>query len=140
MPVDAFTQLLIKMGLPLAFVLLSGLATFVVLLAFGTIGVGTAAFGFAMTALIQAIFSLISMYEELRVRHNSPRNYFLSSTFSYLIPILYSAVMIVAAYFGLKVYVAYIIGPAVIIASGIPFAVRLKRRMENLFGELEVVN
>ncbi len=139
-PVDIFKQLLVKMALPLAFVLASELFTFAVLLIFGCVNVGTAIFGIVMTALIQAIFSMISMYEELRIKHNSPRSYFLSSTFSYLIPILYSAAMIVAAYFGLNVYIAYIIGFAVIIASGVPFVVRFKSRMVGLFGDLEVVN
>ncbi len=139
-PVDVFTQLTIKMALPLAFVLASELVTYIVLFAFGCMSISTAIFGFVLTLLIQTIFSLISMYEELRIKHDSPRSYFLSSTFSYLIPILYSAAMIVASYFGINVYVAYIIGLAVIIASGIPFVVRLKSRMVNLFGKLEVVN
>lgn len=140
LPVDVFKQLLVKMALPLVFVMASELVTFAVLLIFGCLNIWTALFGFVLTLMIQCIFSVISLYEELRVRHDSQRSYFLSSTFSYLIPILYSAAMIVASYFGMSIYVAYIIGFAIIIASGVPFVVRFKSRAVKMFNDLEVVN
>ncbi|MCH5163789.1 MAG: hypothetical protein J1F36_02100 [Clostridiales bacterium] len=140
MPVNVFTQLFIKVAMPLVFVLVSVLVTYITLLAFGTISVTTAIFGFILTVLIQVIYSVISLYEELKIRHNSARSYFLSSTFSYMLPILYSAAMIIASYFGLSIYIAYIIGFVIIVASGLPWVIRFKQRTLDLFDKLEVVN
>lgn len=139
-PVNVFTQLFIKVALPLVFVIFSVFISYIVLLAFGTLNLLTVCVGFVLTSLIQIIFSIISLYEELKVRQNSERNYFLSSTFSYMLPILYSLAMIIASYFGLSIYLAYVIGFVVIVASGIPWVIRFKKRTLDLFDKLEVVN
>lgn len=140
LPVNVFLQLAIKVVLPLILVMASVLITYIVLLALGTITVWTALFGFLLTLLIHAIFSVISLYEELKVRHHSTRSYFLSSTFSYMLPILYSAAMIIASYFGLSIFAVYAIGLVFIIASGAPWVVKFRSRVLRLFDELEVVN
>lgn len=139
-PVNVFKQLSIKVALPFIFVISSVLITYLILLILGVITVWTALFGFLLTALIHCIFSIISLYEEMKIRNNRSRNYFLSSTFSYALPILYSAAMIVASYFGLNIYIAYAIGFAIIIASGLPWVIKFKSRILRLFDELEVTN
>lgn len=139
-PVGAFTQLFIKVALPFAFVTFSMLVTYVVLLATGCVTAMTALVGFLMTLLIHVIFSVISLYEELKIRNNRTRSYFLSSTFSYVLPILYAAAMIIASYFGLSVTAAYLIGLAVVLASGLPWVIGFKSRVLRLFDALEVVN
>ncbi len=140
MPVSTFLQLTVKAALPLVFVCASVFVTYLVLFATGTVSIWTALAGFALAALIQIIYSMISLYEELRIRQNRARSYFLSSTFSYMLPILYSAGMILASYFGLPLYAVYLIGLAVILASGLPWAIGFKSRILRLFDELEVVN
>lgn len=140
MPISVFTQIAIKVLLPLVFVIVSTLISYLVLFVLGTIDVWTLLFGFAITLFIQIIFSVISLYEELKIRQNRERNYFLSSTFSYLLPIVYSAAMIVASYFGLDMFIIYAIGILIVVASGLPWVINFKRRVLRLFDELEVVN
>lgn len=139
-PVGILRQIAIKVALPLMFAAGSVLCSYAVLCIFGGMKVSEALFGLFITLLIQVLFSIISLYEELRVRHDRPRNYFLSSTFSYVIPILYAAAMILCSYFGLNLYVAYVIGIAIVAASGLPWSVGLKRRTLRQLEQLEVVN
>ncbi len=140
MPVSILLQLGVKVALPLIFVCASVFVTYLVLLAFGTVSVWTALAGFVLAVLIQIIFSMISLYEELKIRQNRARSYFFSSTFSYMLPIFYSAGMILASYFGLALYAVYLIGLALILASGLPWAIGFRARILRLFDELEVVN
>ena len=140
MPVSIMLQLAVKVALPLVFVCASLLVTYAVLFATGTVAAETALVGFALAVLIQVIFSMISLYEELGIRQGRARSYFFSSTFSYMLPILYSAGMILASYFGLALYAVYLIGLALILASGLPWAIGFRARILRLFDELEVVN
>lgn len=140
LPVNIFLQLSIKVFLPFAFVIFSVFVSYIVLLSLGVISVWTALFGFLITLIIHCIFSVISLYEELKIRHNRERNYFISSTFSYMLPIVYSMAMIMASYFGLSIFAVYAIGLAVVIASGLPWVIKFKSRVLRLFDELEVVN
>lgn len=143
-PVSVFTQLAIKVMLPLTLVAISTVVTYAVLGVFAfNFGANTwwvALLGCLITLIIQVIFSVISMYEELKIRQNRSRSYFLSSTFSYAIPIVYAAAMIVASYFGLQLFAAFAIGLALVVASGLPWVINFKRRVLRLFNELEVVN
>lgn len=140
LPVSIFLQLSIKVLLPLVFVISSVLVSYIILLSLGAISVWTALFGFLITLIIHCIFSVISLYEELKIRHNRTRTYFLSSTFSYMLPIVYALSMILLSYFGLSIFAVYAIGLALVIASGLPWIINLKSRVLRLFSELEVVN
>lgn len=140
LPVNVFKQLSIKVLLPFVFVTVSVLVSYIILLSLGVISVWTTLFGFLITLIIHCIFSVISLYEELKIRHNRERNYFLSSTFSYMLPIIYSLAMILASYFGLSIFAVYAIGVAVVAVSGLPWIIKFKSRVLRLFDELEVVN
>ena len=140
MPVNIFLQLSIKVALPFLFVLSSVLITYIILFSLGAVSVWTALFGFLLTALIHTIFNVISLYEELKIRNNRSRNYFFSSTFSYVLPIIYSGAMIIASYFGLSIYAVYVIGLVLIVVSGLPWIIKFKSRILRLFDELEVTN
>lgn len=140
LPVNIFLQLSIKVFLPLVFVIFSVFVSYIVLLSLGAISVWTTLFGFLITLIIHCVFSVISLYEELKIRNNRERNYFLSSTFSYMLPIIYSLAMILASYFGLSIYAVYAIGLVLVIASGLPWVIKFKSRVLRLFNELEVVN
>ena len=140
LPVSVFKQLFIKVALPLSFVAVSVLLSYVVLFVFGCINLWTALFGLLITLLIQVIFSVISLYEELQIRQNRARSYFLSSTFSYLVPILYAVAMILGSYFGLNLYVGFAIGVAIVVASGLPWVINFRKRILAQFEQLEVIN
>ncbi len=140
LPVGILKQIAIKVALPLTFVTASALVSYAVLYLFGGITIVEALFGLLITLLIQTVFSIISLHEELQVRNNRSRSYFLSSTFSYVIPILYAAAMILGSYFGLDLYIAYVIGIAIVLASGLPWVIGLKKRVLRQFEQLEVVN
>ncbi len=138
-PVGIRTQLTIKVGIPVSFVLASTLVSLLVLLIAKLIGFETFAFGFLMCALIHGVIAIVSMFEELNVRRNNPRNYFASSILSYIVPIVYSVGVIMLSFFGLSLYLAYLTGIVFIFGCGLPWIVRF-HQIERKFSELEVVN
>lgn len=140
LPVGVYTQLVIKVALPLVISAASVVVTYLVLCIFGVITAGTMLFGLLMTLLVHVVFSVISLYEELKIRHNRQRSYFLSSTISYVLPIVYSVAMIVLSYFGLNIYAVYAIGIGIAVVSGLPCFIGIRGRVCRLFDELEVVN
>lgn len=140
LPVNVRLQLAIKVAMPLAFTVTSVLLTVIVLCATGTISWMTMLFAFLLTALMLCVISLVSLYEELHIRRNRPRNYFLSSTLSYVLPVVWAVAMILLSYFGLSIYAVYGIGIALIAACSLPWLIHADRRILRLFEELEVVN
>ena len=139
-PVGIFQQLTVKIGLPLAFISGSVILSYGILCVLQCFTIPEALFGLLITLLIQVTFSVISLYEELQVRQNRSRSYFFSSMFSYVIPVLYAGAMILGSYFGLNLYIAYAIGITVVVAGGLPWTVGFRKRILQLFEQLEVVN
>ena len=78
--------------------------------------------------------------EELKIKRNKPRSYFLSNTYSYVLPSLYFIVSLVGSYFDISIYIAYGLGIIIFILLSLPFVINIKSKVKNLFDELEVSN
>lgn len=139
-PVSVERQLIIKVLVPFIASVISLVISTLVLLIFNIISVQTFIFGLILSILLLLIFELISLKEELKIRINKPRSTFLSSLYSYLLPIAFFISALLSTYLGLHIIVAYIIGFVVIILLGIPFMVRLKESINSNFMDLEHVN
>ena len=139
-PVSYVTQLLIKVLVPFVASLISLLISELVLLIFGVVSFQTFIFSLLLTIVMLLIFELVSLREELNIRMNKPRSSFLSSLYSYLLPILFFVVTLLSTNNGIDVKLAYLIGLITIIILGIPFMYKLKSKTASLFIDLEVVN
>ena len=139
-PVSVERQLIIKVLVPFIASVISLVISTLILLIFNIISVQTFIFGLILSILLLLIFELISLKEELKIRINKPRSTFLSSLYSYLLPIAFFISALLSTYLGLHIIVAYIIGLVVIILLGIPFMVRLKESINSNFMDLEHVN
>jgi len=139
-PVKVETQLAIKVCIPFILSELSFLVTLLVLLISKEITFVTFLFGFIIVTILLIIFSLISLREELNIRNRKPRSTFRSNVYSYILPIAYFVVTAVLSYFRLNILVAYAIGIVTIVILGIPQVIYLKKKTNDLFMDLDMVN
>ncbi|MBQ9785546.1 MAG: hypothetical protein IJW29_08590 [Clostridia bacterium] len=139
-PVCPLLQLAIKVVVPFVLSTLSLGLTVIVLAATGLLAPMTALCSFFMTWILLAIFILISLKEEMRVSNNKPRSTWLSTCYSYLLPFSFFAISLVGCWNGMPLGVAYLIGFLIFILSGVPHVINIKRKMEDLFLDLEMVN
>ena len=110
------------------------------LYAFGVFTLLTAAFSLLLTSVFLFVFDFISLREELNIRHGKPRSTYMSSVFSYLLPIVYIAVSIYLSYTGLELSILYLVGSALFAVIGVPVIVSVNRNMGKWFMELEAIN
>lgn len=139
-PVKASKQILIKVSIPLLLSELSFVITLFVLLIGKSITGMTFLFAFILVTTLLIIFSMISLREELSIKHRKPRSTFRSSLYSYVLPILYFFVTAFLSYFQFNIVLAYIVGFLVFVLFGIPQIFYLKKKFQSLFMDLDMVN
>ena len=100
----------------------------------------TAAFAFLLTLIVVFVFDVISLREELNIRHGKPRSTYLSTLFSYVLPFAYIALVIFLSYKGVSLLLIYFMGMALFVALGLPQLLKVKRKMGDWFMELEAIN
>ena len=137
---DYRLQLVIKMLIPYtlsaAFLLISVL----VLLIGGVISFMTAVFSLLLALTVLFVFDVVSLREELNIRHGKPRSSYLSTLFSYVLPFAYIALVIFLSYKGLSLWLIYLMGLLLFIVLGLPQMIKVKRKMGEWFMELEAIN
>ncbi|MCD8195299.1 MAG: hypothetical protein LUD22_03295 [Coprobacillus sp.] len=139
-PVSASRQLIIKVSIPFIMSFFFCFISFVVLIAAGLMSITLGAFSFILCAVLLAIVSLVSLYEQLRTRRNKATSHLLTYIYSYLIPIVYFVVAVAFCYIQLNIYLTYFISLLFIVAVSIPFLIRPRKRINNLYQSLEVSN
>ena len=139
-PVSPLEQLAIKVLLPLGLSSFFMLLSWIVLKGCDVVSWTTFAFGGLFSILLIALTSLISLFEELKIKRGRPRNFLLSTLYSYLLPFLFFLLSMLMAYYQVNVYLIYAAGFLLILLSSLPFVIRLKNRVSDLFLELEVIN
>lgn len=139
-PISPAKQLTVKVLVPFVLSTVSLLVTIIVLVATGLLAPLTTLCGFFMTWILLAIFVIVSLKEEMHVGNHKPRSTLLSTCYSYLLPFSFFATALIGCLFGVHIGVAYIIGGFVFLLLGVPHVINIKRKMEDLFLDLEMVN
>lgn len=139
-PVKYSTQLLIKVSIPYLLSFASLLLTLLVLLISGSINLLTFICGIILVGLFLLLFDIISLKEELSIRNHVPRSTTVSNLYSYLFPLGFFIVTALLSYIKLPLIVAYAMGLVLVLAVGVPYSLKLKKNMSNLFMELDVIN
>ena len=139
-PVAYKLQLAVKVAIPYAFSLVSLAISSVVLIATGTMDWSYGLLTFVLTALFVFIFEMISLQEELKIRHNKERSSFVSGLFAYLLPIFFAGTAVVLSFFGVNGYLSFLGGFAVFLLVGAYPVIYVFRNAGRLFMELEAKN
>lgn len=139
-PVSYKLQLGIKVLVPFLFSFVSLISSLVVLFAFKVIALNTFIFALVLSVMLLLVFDAVSLIEELNIRHMKPRQTLMSSLISYILPTLYFMITVIATYFGLNIYIAYIIGIVLFALCGFVLFIYLKKNIASKFMDLEMVN
>ena len=139
-PVKYSTQLLIKVSIPYLLSFLSLFLTLLVLLISGSITILTFIFGVVLVGLFLLLFDIISLKEELSIRNHQPRRTTVSNLYSYLFPFGFFIITALLSYIKLPLFIAYLMGLILVLGIGIPYTLKLRKNMSNLFMELDVIN
>ena len=139
-PVSYKTQLAVKLLIPYVFSIASLVVSLVVLMATQTVHWSYGLLSFALTAIFLFIFELISLGEELNIRHGKKRNSFFSGAFAYLFPLAFTITAVLLSFFGVSNYLAFLGGFGVCILIGIYPTINVLKRSGSLFMDLEAKN
>ena len=136
-PVSPRRQLFIKTAIPYCMSEASLAVSLGVILVQGVMTPISCLFAFILTTVLLFVFDVVSMMEELKIRHGKPRSTLISSLYSYMMPIGYVAVALVLAYLGVGLLYIFLAGVLLFAVLGIPTTVRVLRHMGEWFLELE---
>jgi hypothetical protein len=137
-PISVATQMAIKVLVPFTASLISLILSTTVLYVLGAIDLSIYLFSTLLSVVLLAIFELVSLREELKIRMNKPRSTFLSSLYSYLLPVAFFVVAIYCSYYDVELKIAYLVGLGVMLLLGLPFVIKLKSKTINDFLDLEM--
>ena len=139
-PVDYRLQLLIKVMLPFMMSTISLVIAVLVLLIGGVLTPMSALFAFLLSFVVMLVFDIISLREELNIRHGKPRSSYLSGLFSYVLPLAYIVLVMFLSFNGFSLVVMYLLGILLFALMGLPQVLTVMRRMRDWFMELEAIN
>ena len=138
-PVDYRKQLLVKIAIPFVMSEASLTISLLVILITGAMSPLSCLFAFLISTIALAVFDIISLTEELKIRHAKPRSTFLSTLYAYLLPIVFAVSSLVFSFLGLSPWLIYSIGLVIFALLGLPSALGMLRNMGDWFMELETV-
>lgn len=139
-PIPFRLQISVKMAIPFLLSEISFFISSIVLVIGKVMTLQTFVFSFLLVSLALIVFTMISLIEELKIKRNHKKSMFLSSCYSYLLPLVYFILTIVMAYFRISIYWVFALGILLFVACGIPCMIYLQKKMNRLFLELEVMN
>ena len=139
-PVKYSMQLFIKVIIPFILSFVSLFVSLLVLLIGKHITFITFIFTLILSALLLGVFDLISLKEELSIRNHKPRSTYVSNLYSYMLPLLFFLITALFSYIGLPLILAFVIGIVLVVVLGLPHVISLKKNMNSLFMDLDVIN
>ena len=139
-PVPFGKQLFIKVAIPFVLSAISLLISCIVLWATQTITFKLMLFALLISAVLLFVFQIISLWEELSIRHGKPRSTSMSSLFSYLLPLVYAVTAVLLSYKGLTTDVTIWGGLGVIMVVGAVPVTIVFTRANSMFLSLEAIN
>ena len=139
-PVSPFRQLLIKVGIPFILSASFLLVSYIALFTTNTLTIFTALYGLILNLILLFSISLVDLYEELNMKRNQNKNALLSTTYTYLVPILFLVTALLLGSTGMNYHIIYLLEIGLFSLTFVPFIIRLHSRVSNKFYHLEVVN
>ena len=139
-PVTPIRQIVLKVSIPTVLSVFAMLMSNLLLLITGIIGAKLFFIGSFLNLIMLFVYNLVSLKEELMIRHKKPRSSFLSTLTLYALSFLTFIVVILSSYLKVNDLFAYLFVIVVYAGCFLPIFIYLKRNMSNMFLELDVVN
>ena len=139
-PVSLFTQLAIKVFIPLILSLAFLTMSYVILLITNVMKVVPVLYGALINIIFIVTLSIVSLFEELHIRRNQTKNTLLSTLYTYLVPTIYFLFALLLCYYQVNYNITFLIGLGVVVLSLIPYLIKFRSRVNDKFLSLEVSN
>lgn len=139
-PVKFSKQIIIKVSIPFVLSFTSFFITLISLLIGRVIKLDVFFFDLLLVTITLFTYEVVSLKEELSIRNHKPRSTFVSNVYAYLLPVLYFCITAILSYFSLHLYFAFLIGFVVLLGICIPNTIHIKKNVNRLFMELDVIN
>ncbi len=140
MPIPFGKQLTIKVAIPFILSVIALLVTTFVLKIFGMINWFTLLMMIVLSILLLLVFSLVSLKEELSIKHKRPKNTIFSSFISYLLPVIFAAISFFLNFKGISLGICFLSSIGIFILITIPIFFYIKGNLNSLFLDLDMVN
>lgn len=137
-PVDYRKQLIIKVAIPFIMSEISMIISLIVIWAGGAMSPQSCLFSFILSTAALFVFDVISMVEELNIRHGKPRSSFMSTLYAYVLPFAFMLTGLLLSYFGISLSLICGVALLVFLVLGAPFVIGLWRKMGDWFMLLEM--
>ena len=138
-PVDYRRQLLVKASIPFILSEISLAASLLVIAVRETMSVKSCIFAFLLSTAALLAFEVISMIEELRIRHGKPRSAFYSTLYAYLMPFVFLIIGLVLSFNGVSLSLICTLSIFVFLIFAAPATVILFKKMGEWFMSLEML-
>lgn len=138
-PISYKKQILTKVSIPFVLSFISFIVTDIVLLLTNVIKLDTYFVSIVLVGLILFIYDVICLYEELRIRSNRKRSYFISGLYSYSLPTIYFITSIILSCVGLNIALIYLIGILLMAILGIYFIYDAFKNIDTNFTDIEQI-
>ena len=139
-PVDYKTQLLVKTAIPFSLSFISMFISLIVLVVFKELTIVNALIALLLTTVCLLVFDIISLKEELSIRHGRGRKTYLSSLYAYLLSFSFIVVGVILSFIGTPMIVVYGGGILILALFGLAPVISLWKNMGSLFMDLEAIN
>jgi ABC-2 type transport system permease protein len=138
-PVDYRHQLLVKASIPFILSEASLIVSLLVIAISGNMSVKSCIFAFLLSTSALIVFELLSMAEELKIRHGKPRSSFLSTLYAYLLPFLFLVTGLLLSFNGVALWLICVVSIFIFLILGLPVVITLYRKMGDWFMSLEML-
>ena len=139
-PINPLKQLLIKTMIPFIASSIFFFISYLILFITRTISYQPFLFGFIVNFISLGCIYLISLYEELKIKHNQQRNSLISNIYTYLIPVVITILGLITTYFKINIYLILTLILLISVILSLPFIIKMKSSLNNLFLDMEVKN
>ena len=140
MPIKFSKQILIKVSIPFILSVIALFITSFVLKIFGMIDWFTLLITIVLSILLLLIFTLVSLKEELSIKHKKPKNTLFSNIISYLLPVIVAGLSFFFNFKGISLGICFLASIGVFILFTVPMFFYIKGNLNNLFLDLDMVN
>ena len=140
MPIPFKKQIIIKALIPFVLSVMALIITTLVLRIFNLITWSLYLMMIVLSISLLLVFTLISLYEELSIKHKKQKNTILTSLICYILPIAFGAFSMFFSFKGLSLSLSFLITFAFYFLLLVPIFFFLKGHLNNLFLDLDMVN
>lgn len=139
-PVGLYTQLAIKVSIPLILSISLLIISYFVLAISSTLPWLSMLYGLILNIVFIITLAIVSLFEELNIKRSQEKNSLLSTLYTYFVPLSFFGLSLLLCYIKFNFHLTFLIGLVVVSIFLLPYIYHFRRRVNDKFLSLEVSN